>query len=466
MSQRNQGRTAILDSILQAGLPTPVVRLSSRVTRGLKCDLLVKIESFLPSGTSADRIASALAEEALEREGAPPTSTLVTPAPSGNLGLAMALAAAVRGYRLIVTVPDKISPEKVEVMKAMGAKVKLCPTSVPPDHPDSYLSRAGELVEEVPGAILVDPALSEAGPKAQGESAGREIFEQLEGRLDLLVVPMESGATVSGLGRYLKERIPSLVLVGAEPEGSIYKDFVKLGRVGKPGTTLVEGAGADRIPGTLDAPLLDDVIQVPDPVALRTARKLARQEGILTGGAGGLAVAAALEASADLPVGARALALLPDTGLYYVSRIYNEAWMQANQILGGTADRTLFDVLSSKKDDPGALVSITPDEPLSEAIARMKTSTISQLPVLTREGTPVGSLWEAMVIDILVQGRDTHAITVREVMAEPFPIMEMETPVTEAIRQFGPRVPAILVRRRDGTFAIITKHDLLQGLTA
>ena len=456
----------ILENILQAGIPTPVVRLSSRITRGLKCRVLVKIESFLPSGASADRIAAALAEEALEREGAPPTSTLVVPAPSGNLGLAMALAAAVKSYRLIVTVPDRISPEKVEVMKALGAKVKLCPASVPPDHKDSYLSRAAELASEVPGAVLVDPALSEAGPKAQAESTGKEIFDQLGGRLDILVVPMESGTTASGVGRYLKKRIPGLKVVGAEPAGSIFKDFVKLGRVGKPGTTLVEGAGAERIPGTLDASVLDEVLQVPDPVALRTARKLARQEGILTGGAGGLAVAAALETGADLPEGHRVLALLPDTGLYYVSRIYNEAWMQANQILGGTADRTLFDVLSSKKDDPGALVSISPDEPLAEAIARMKRSTISQLPVLTRDGTPVGSLWEAMVIDILVQGKDTHAITVREVMAEPFPIMEMETPVTEAIRQFGPRVPAILVRRRDGTFAIITKHDLLQGLTA
>ncbi len=456
----------ILENILQACRPTPVVRLSSRVTRGLKCRVLVKVESFLPSGTSADRIAAALAQEALDREGAPPTSTLVVPAPSGNLGLAMALAAAVRGHRLIVTVPDRISPEKVEVMKALGAKVKLCPASVPADHPDSYLARAAELAAEVPGAVLVDPALSDAGPRAQAESAGKEIFDQLEGKLDILVAPMESGATVTGVGRYLKERIPGLKVIGAEPEGSIFRDFVKLGRVGKPGTTLVEGAGAERIPGALDASVLDEVIQVSDPAALRTARKLARQEGILTGGAGGLAVAAALEAGADLPEEARVLALLPDTGLYYVSRIYNEAWMQANQILGGTADRTLFDVLSSKKDDPGALISITPDEPLAEAIARMKRSTISQLPVLTREGTPVGSLWEAMVIDILVQGKDTHAITVREVMAEPFPIMEMETPVTEAIRQFGPRVPAILVRRRDGAFAIITKHDLLQGLTA
>ncbi len=457
----------IFENILQAGRPTPVVGLSSRVTRGLKCRVLVKVESFLPSGTSADRIAAALAQEALDREGAPPTSTLVVPAPSGNLGLAMALAAAVRGHRLIVTVPDRISPEKVEVMKALGAKVKLCPASVPADHPDSYLARAAELAGEVPGAVLVDPALSDAGPKAQADSTGKEIFEQLEGKLDLLVVPMESGATVTGVGRYLKERIPGLKVIGAEPEGSIFREFVKLGRVGKAGATLVEGAGAERIPGALDASVLDDVIQVSDPAALRAARKLARQEGILTGGAGGLAVAAALEAAAGLPEGGRVLALLPDTGLYYVSRIYNEAWMQANQILGGTtADRTLFDVLSSKKDDPGALISITPDEPLSEAIARMKRSTISQLPVLTREGTPVGSLWEAMVIDILVQGKDTHAITVREVMAEPFPIMEMETPVTEAIRQFGPRVPAILVRRRDGAYAIITKHDLLQGLTA
>ena len=456
----------ISKNILDIGIPTPIIMLSERSTRGIDCQVLVKLESQLPSGTSADRVASAMVEEAMKKAGERNLTTLVVAAQSGNLGLSLALYAAVKGFKLLVAVPDKISHEKIEVMKALGARVHVCQSTLPPDHEESYRSVAERLARDIPGALLIDPLFSDAAQKAHQEMTGKEIFEQTGGRLDAVVVPLETGSTASGIGRFLKEKIKDIKIFGAEPTGSLYRDFVKLGRVGEPCSSLVEGAGCERIAGTLDTSILDDVIQVSDPDALRMARKLARNEGILTGGAGGLCVAATLEKARDMGKDERILAVLPDTGLYYVSRIYNEAWMQANQILGGAADKTLFDVLSSKKDDPGALISITPDEPLSEAITRMKKHEISQLPVLTRDGSPVGSLWEGMVIDIMVKGKDTHTIPVREVMAEPFPIMEMETPIVEAIRSFGPRVPAILVKRTQGNYAIITKHDLLQGLTA
>lgn len=454
----------IHESILTTGLPTPVVRLSPRSTRGLACEVLVKLEGQLPSGTSAGRLAEVLIDEALDRAGED-RPTLVVGSQSGSAALAVAVVAAVRGMRLVAVVPDRICLEKLEVLRALGARLHLCPAA-PPDAPESYRATAERLAAEIPGAVLVDPLCSDAAPEAQAQGPGREILEQLQGRLDLLVVPLESGSTATGLGTFLKKRIPGLRVVGAEPHGSLYADLFHLGRVGTPGSSLVEGSGSDRIAGTLDLALLDDVVQVPDPEALRMARRLARNEGILAGGAGGLAAAAAIELARELGTGRRVLAVLPDTGLYYVSRIYNEAWLQANQILGGATDRTLFDVLAAKKDDPGALQSITPEEPLSEAIARMKRFAISQLPVITRDGSPVGSLWEGMVIDLLVQGVETRSLTVREAMAEPFPIMEMETTVVEATRHFGPRVPALLVRRREGDFAIITKHDLLQGLTA
>src|SRR4051794_5945784 len=339
MEARTAVPTAIKDSILDAIGGTPLVRLG-RIGGGLRPQVAAKVESLNPGGSIKDRIAVALIEAA-ERDGSlRPGGTIIEPT-SGNTGTGLAIAARLKGYRVIAVMPDKMSKEKIDLLRAYGAEVVVAPTDVPPDSPRSYYSVANRLTQEIPGAFQPNQYFNQANPQAHYESTGPEIWEQTGGRITHLVAGVGTGGTVTGTARYLRERNPDLVVVGADPEGSIYA-----GGDENVHPYLVEGVGEDFWPETFDPKAVDRWITVSDQDAFLTTRRLAQMEGILAGGSSGLALHAALEVAkgVDDPE-ALIVVVLPDGGRNYLSKIYSDNWMRQNGFLARAADLTVGDVL-------------------------------------------------------------------------------------------------------------------------
>src|SRR3954454_4936802 len=318
MHTRTAVATAIKDSLLDAIGGTPLVRLS-RIGAGLRPQIVAKVESLNPGGSIKDRIAVALIEAA-ERDGKlKPGGTIVEPT-SGNTGTGLAIAACLKGYRVIAVMPDKMSSEKIDLLRAYGAEVVVAPTDVPPDSPQSYYRVADRLTEEIPGAFQPNQYFNMANPAAHYASTGPEIWEQTDGRITRLVVGVGTGGTVSGTGRYLKERNPDIQIVGADPEGSIYSGDT-------PRPYLVEGIGEDFWPETFDPDVVDRYVRVSDRESFRLARAITRQEGILVGGSSGTALAAALDVAAEMDADATVVVLFPDTGRNYLSKLYLDSWL-------------------------------------------------------------------------------------------------------------------------------------------
>jgi cystathionine beta-synthase len=451
------------DDVLQTIGWTPLIRLT-RITRGIRTPVFGKAEFFNPGGSVKDRIGLPIIEAA-ERSGALKPGGTVVEGTSGNTGVGLAIAAAIRGYRCIFTMPDKMSQEKVRLLKAFGAEVIITPTAVAHDHPDNYVMMAKRIAAETPGAVLADQFYNQANPAAHYATTGPELWEQTEGRITHFVAAAGTGGTVTGVGRYLKEKNPAIRIVAADPQGSILAETWRTGGKGRVegAPYKVEGIGQDKVPGTLDMSVVDDYVTVSDRDAFAVARRLTREEGLFVGGSAGLITHAALNLARQLDdPGACVVTFLCDTGERYLSKLYNDEWMRENQLL--EADRVSIGMLLERRSGaPAAVVSTAPGALVRQALGLMKLHDVSQLPVMDGEEC-VGSVTE---YDLVTRGLESSRFldaTVGEVMDEPFPTIDASQPVDSVSKMLSRQTPAVLVRDGAGVAGIVTRSDVLQFL--
>jgi cystathionine beta-synthase len=448
------------ESVLDVIGDTPLVRLR-RVTEGIACKVYVKLESMNPGGSLKDRIGWYMIDKAEKAGRLRPGGTVVE-STSGNTGVGLAIACAVKGYGLICTMPDKMSQEKINLLRGYGAKVVVTPTAVPYDDPRHYVQTAKRIARETPNACYIDQFNNPDNPEAHYRNTGPEVHRQLGGRLDVLVLSMGTGGTLSGAGRYLKEKIAGLRIVGADPEGSIYTSIVKTGKPGETHVYKVEGIGHDYVPGTCDPTLLDDCITVSDRAAFQMARRLAREEGILAGGSTGVNVVAALTVARKLPLDAVVLTLVCDTGERYLSKQWNDDWMRDNQLLEEPRGLTAEGILGRRARDIEPLVSVAADATVRDAIELMRQRDLSQLPV-RRGGRLVGCISENQAIDLLFHRDDLATLRVEAVMGPPLPVLPAGTPAEEIASMLSRGVKAVLVDKGGGELVVLTKFDLIHA---
>jgi cystathionine beta-synthase len=392
--------------------------------------------------------------EAAERDGRLKPGGTIVEATAGNTGVGLALIAAVKGYRCIFVLPDKMSPDKINLLKAYGAEVVVTPTSVPADSPESYNGVADRIAGEIPNAFRPGQFENQQNPEAHYGTTGPEIWEDSEGRVDVLVAGMGTGGTISGTARYLKEKKPGLTVVGADPEGSILSG-------GSPRAYKVEGIGEDFIPKTFDRRLVDEMVRVSDKESFNTARRLAREEGMLVGGSSGTALAAALKYAERLEEPKFIVVVFPDTGRNYIHTVYSDPWMRDNGFWEGkqTARVAVKDVLQHKRSLP-PLVSVSPRDKLVRVVLLFQEFNISQLPVVD-DGEIVGSLNEASLMQLLHEGVDFDDQEVGAVMGKPLPSLDGETDVVEAYRVLLSGATGIVVKRDGVPLGLITRADLV-----
>jgi cystathionine beta-synthase len=439
------------ETILQSVGRTPLVRLR-RLSEGLKASVYVKLESLNPGGSVKDRVALAMIAEAERRGWLRPGGTIIE-ATAGNTGVGLAMAAAVKGYRCIFVLPDKMSSEKIRLLRAYGAEVVITPTSVPPDSPDSYNGVADRLSREIPGAWRPNQFTNLANPDVHYRTTGFEIWEQTEGKISAFVAGVGTGGTISGVARYLKEQNPEVRIIGADPEGSVLSGD-------SPRPWKVEGIGEDFVPKTFNSQLVDEWIRVSDAESFHTARSLARREGILVGGSSGTAVAAALRYARRLIGEQMVVALCADTGRNYMSKMFDDEWLAANKL---TVDvqpaHSIGDLLRQR--GPRALVTIAPRATAAEAIELMQATGISQLPVL-QDGKSVGSIQEVTIARVLHDEKDPSQVTISEIMARPLPQVETTVHLDEAYRLLLAGNTGVLAVEDGQVVGIVTRIDLIQ----
>jgi cystathionine beta-synthase len=446
---------------------TPIVRLE-KVAREVEPDILVKLEYLNPGGSLKDRIGLPLIEAA-ERDGKlRPGGTIVEPT-SGNTGVGLAIAAALKGYHCIFVMPDKMSQEKISLLRAYGAEVVICPTAVDPDSPESYYSVSDRLAEEIPGAFKPDQYSNMVNPDAHYEQTGPEIWEQTDGEFDAFVVSVGTGGTISGAGRYLKDRNPDLLIVGADPEGSVFTAAEE----SDIHPYLVEGIGKDTWPQTMARDVVDEWVRVSDRDSFLTARRLAREEGLLAGGSGGTSVWAALEIAKRYGPDARILTMIPDSGRNYLSKFYDDNWMLDHGFLERRLPSpTVEEVLRSKdaeEPDIPALVTISSRQKVGEAIDLMQRYSISQLPVI-RDGDVesladvIGSLQDRDLLDRVFKNPDALHDDVAAAMQPPLAAIDLADPLDEVFSTLTGRTNAVVVAQDGRPVGVLTRTDLLEYL--
>ena len=457
MSVRNEKP---YDSVLDTIGWTPLIRLS-RITRGIRTPVFVKAEFFNPGGSVKDRIGLPIIEQA-ERDGSLKAGGTIVEATSGNTGIGLAIAAALRGYKCIFTMPDKMSQEKVRLLKAFGAEVIVTPTAVPPDHPDHYLQTARRIAEETPNAIFANQFYNDANPDAHYATTGPELWTQTDGRITHFVYAAGTGGTITGVGRYLKERNKNVRVIAGDPVGSILAEMWRTqGKAKVEGVPYkIEGIGQDKIPGTLDMNLVDDFVTVMDKESFAMARRLTREEGLFVGGSSGLIVHVAIQLAKSLDdPEALIVAILPDTGERYLSKLYSDEWMRENQLL--EADRTsLGHVLRNKPDHKGDIVSVTGGQTVRQALRLMHLHDVSQLPVM--DGTNcVGSVSDWSLSARSLEDTKLLDVTLSEVMDAPFPVVDEQQTAESVAKLLSKSNPAVLVRTNGKVTGIVTRSDLL-----
>jgi cystathionine beta-synthase len=452
--------TEIKSSILEAIGETPLVRLS-RLGGDLRPQLVAKVEALNPGGSIKDRIALDLVEAA-EREGRlRPGGTIVEPT-SGNTGTGLAIVALLKGYRVIAVMPDKMSKEKIDLLRAYGAEVVVAPTDVPPDSPESYYRVADRLTEEIPGAFQPNQYFNQANPEAHYRTTGPEIWRQTGGRITHFVVGVGTGGTITGAGRYLRERKPEIEIIGADPVGSIYS-----GGPVKP--YLVEGVGEDFWPETFDPAVVDRYVTVSDKDSFLAARRLARAEGILAGGSAGMALFAALEVARGIEdAEAMVLVVLPDGGRSYLSKVFNDAWMRQYGFLEREPELTVGGVLRRKhaEGEVPPLLTVETHAKVRNAVTLMHEHGVSQLPVVSAHDvhTVVGSITERGLLKHAIEDPALLDAEIVEVMEAPFHAVPADDGVREAVDLLSGASEALLVSEDGRPIGIVTRADLVESL--
>lgn len=453
------------ENILETVGNTPLIRLG-RLAKGLKPKIYVKAEFFNPGGSVKDRIALSMIEDGERRGKLKPGGTIVE-GTSGNTGIGLALVAAQRGYKLIFTITDKQSREKIDFLKALGADVIVCPTNVEPEDPRSYYSVAKKLAQDIPNAYYPNQYDNPTNPESHYRTTGPEIWKDSEGKITHFVAGLGTGGTVSGTAKFLKEKNKKIKIIGADPIGSLYYEKIKYGRVGKAQPYVVEGIGEDIFPSTANLEIIDECLQVTDKDSFLMTRRLARVEGLFCGGSAGSAVWAGLEYAKKLKSTDMMVILLPDTGMRYLSKIYSEEWMKENQYTEEGIRIQVSEVVKLKKKGKktaGKLVMAAPKDTLMQALKKMRKQDISQLPVFERSKLS-GAIYEDAVMELLLKGRDIKKMVVREAMDQALPVVGPSARVDTVMQMITSKRPAVMVQIAKGKYDIITKYDVLNAVS-
>src|SRR5579862_8924422 len=463
--REEEQRAMKCQNILEAIGHTPLVKLN-RIAAKLPCEVWIKVDYLNPGGSVKDRIGVWMIDDAEKRGLLKPGGTIIE-GTSGNTGMGLALVAAVRGYKMVFTITDKQSKEKIELLKALGAEVIVCPTAVEPEDPRSYYSVAKKLAREIPNSFYPNQYDNPMNPEAHYQTTGPEIWEDSEGKITHFVCGMGTGGTISGVGRFLKEKNSQIKVIGVDPVGSLYYDFHKTGQVTKARTYVVEGIGEDFFPTTMNMKILDDVLQVNDEECFVVARRLVKQEGIFTGGSGGGCISAALKLAKSLSEKDFVVAFLPDTGMRYLSKVYNDEWMRERGYVDSAVAITAAEVVHAKHQAGKVreLVVARPYQTVFHALKTMQEQDISQIPIF-EDSTPIGTVYEDQILTLALQGKDLRKLVVREVMSAPLPKIPKTAPVERVTRILSHENPAVFVEMDETHFEILTKYDLMSTVAS
>jgi len=455
-------RNARLESILDLVGDTPLVPLR-RVTQGLPYRVLAKLEYLNPGGSVKDRIGTAMIEAA-EKDGRLKPGGTIVEATSGNTGVGLALVAAVRGYRIVIVIPDKMSSEKIRMLRAYGARVVVTPAGVPPDHPMSLYSVARRLAAEIPGSYFPNQYENEGNPEAHYRTTGPEIDAGVPDQLGAVIGTVGTGGTMSGIGRYFKEHRPSVRIVAVDPAGSVLGNFFRTHELGKAVPYLVEGIGEDMVPKSIHFQYLDEFVEVADRESFLMARRLAKEEGLFVGGSSGSAVVGAIRwlAAKPIPEGSTVVVLLPDSGDRYLSQFYADDWMREQGFLDVTA--TARDLLARKSGIP-ALVSVEPTMPVRDALELLRRHGISAAPILSGTNN-IGRVEEDDLMRRSLTDETVLDRSVRQIPSKPLPEVPVDAPIGDLLRRLREEHTVLV---RDGTtgavIGVLTRHDLVGYLS-
>src|SRR6266496_3702083 len=436
---------------------TPLVKLN-RLARGARANIFAKMESLNPGYSVKDRIGISMIEAA-EREGLLKPGGTIVEATSGNTGIGLALAAAVKGYKCIFVMTDKASVEKSRYLKALGADVVITPVSAKPGTPDHYVSTARRIAAETPNSFYPDQYSNAANPEAHYQTTGPEIWEQTDGKITHFVAGLGTGGTISGTGRFLKEKNPHIQIIGADPYGSIFKTYKETGKLIEATPYLVEGIGQEIVPPNVHIRYVDEIINVTDRESFEMSRQLGRMEGIFCGGSTGTNLAAALRVAKDTSEDAVIVFIVCDTGEHYLTKHHSDEWMKEKRLLEPQKINAGLICETKGPHAPRRLVWVSPEEKLAEVLSRMDELGLTQMPVL-EDGRPVGSLRENRVLAKVVRNRDLLESPVSEVMEGSFPTVDVDASSTEVTRRLQTS-PAVLVEEYGRITGIITRHDVL-----
>ncbi|MGH9791853.1 MAG: pyridoxal-phosphate dependent enzyme [Candidatus Acidiferrales bacterium] len=448
------------NSILDAVGRTPLIRLN-RIVEGVAPEIYVKADYLNPGGSVKDRIGITMIDEA-ERKGLLKPGGTIIEATSGNTGMGLALVAAVRGYKVVFTINDKQSKEKIDLLKALGAEVIVCPTAVEPDDPRHYHQVAHKLAKEIPNSYYPDQYSNPDNPRAHYLTTAPEIWEDTEGKITHFVCGLGTGGTVTGAAQFLKEKNSAIQIIGVDPVGSIYYDWFKNKKKVKGSTYVVQGIGGDCLHETLDFSLLDDVVQCSDEECFVWTRRLARMEGIFTGGSTGGVIAAAVRLAQKLPASALIVVFVPDTGMRYLSNVYNDEWMRDHGYVDSEVPLRAEDILRVKRQSGRhrELIVAEPYQTVFHALRVMQSSDISQLPVF-EEKKLIGTVYEDKILNLALQGKDLRKLVIREVMGKPLPLVPRDAPIQRVTHLLSHEGPAVFVEMSNGHYEILTKYDLM-----
>jgi cystathionine beta-synthase len=451
----------IYNNILETIGNTPMVKLN-KIAADIPGTILAKVEYFNPGHSVKDRMALKMIEDA-EKEGKLRPGGTVIECTSGNTGMGLALACIVKGYKLICTMSDKQSKEKMDILRALGAEVYVCPTNVAPSHPESYYSVASRLNKEIPNSFYPYQYDNISNSIAHYETTGPEIWDQTDGKITHFVVGVGTGGTISGVAKYLKERNPNIQIWGIDTYGSVFKKYHETGIFDEKEiySYITEGIGEDILPKNVDFSLIDRFEKVTDKDGALVARELARKEGLFLGYSAGSAFAGLRQLKHLLDEDSVVVVLFHDHGSRYVGKIYNDDWMRDRGFLNDR-NKVAIDLVNTHINHP--LVTISSEEPVAAAIQKMKQNGISQIPV-TANGSFVGSLDDSHLFQAMVNKPDIANARVSEVMGKSFPIVDSQTPVNEIAALVNKETPAVLVKIEENKYHIITRHDLIAGIS-